>query len=146
LIVSGGTQQQMWDYLEMCESEFYAAGFEAVAKPSSVNGLKKFAAQEKGIPFHVYGALTYNETLERLKLTDTFEPIREGEKIKAVYLREPNPFHSHVMSAAYGCPADWKIEQWIDYETQCEKVFLSPVRDLLTVVGWTVRHEASLFD
>jgi DNA polymerase elongation subunit (family B) len=146
MLVSGQTQQDMWDYLKACEDTFCAAPFEDIGKPSSVNGLAKYAHHDKSIPFHVRGALCFNDTLTRMKMTDRYELIREGEKIMSVYLREPNPFHSNVMCAAHGCPPEWKIEQWIDYDTQLAKVFLDPLNSILECANWTLKKEVSLWD
>jgi DNA polymerase elongation subunit (family B) len=144
LLVEGGSQQDMWAYLAECEAKFCAAPFEDVAKPSSVNGLTKYAEGDKHVPIHVTGALVFNRLITMLN-DQSFEPIREGEKIKCVYLRQPNPFRSHVIAAAYGCPPAWEIEKWIDYRMQYDKTFLQPLRGILECAGWTTEPQPSLF-
>lgn len=145
-ILMNGTQQELWDYVANAHDEFCKAPFEDVAFPRSVNGLKKYAHQEKGVPIQVRGAQAFNNALVKFQLTREYEPIHEGEKTKFSYLRVPNPFHSNVISAPGNCPTEFNIEKWVDYETQWEKAFVEPLNTILGCAGWTLKYEASLFD
>lgn len=140
-----GTQQELWDYIAKSQAEFMKAPFEDVAFPRSVNGLKKYTGQSGAVPIHVKGALTFNETLVRRPDAEE-EPIYEGQKIRFAYLRTPNPFGSHVMSAPDGCPASWQIENYLDYHKQWEKSLLEPLNAILECAGWSAIRVASLFD
>lgn len=146
LMVSGATQDDVWAFMKKCEKDFCSAPFEDIAKPTSVNGLKKYAGQTKGVPIHVAGSLAFNNMLESTSLGQDYEPIRDGEKVKVAYLKKPNPFHVHAMAASFGCPPEWNIEKWIDYDTQYNKVFLDPISAILKVAGWSAVKEPSLFD
>lgn len=141
-----GTQQDVWDYIAKSQLEFVGATFEDIAFPRSVNGLKKYSGRDKSVPIHVKGAIAFNEALVRTKLDKEYEPIHEGEKIRFAYLREPNPFHVHVMSAPEGCPPEWNIEKWLDYDTMFEKALVEPLEAILSCAGWTTQKVASLFD
>jgi len=111
-----------------------------------VNGLKKYAQQFRSVPIAVAGAKAFNANLDRTELTKQYERIMDGEKIKYAYLRQENPFFTHVMSAPDGCPPEWNIEQYIDYNTQFAKSFTEPLNAILKAAGWTLQHEESLFD
>ena len=41
-------------------------------------------------------------------------------------------------------PTEFKLEQYIDYETQFEKTFLAPMRFILQAIGWEHEPKASL--
>ena len=140
------SQEDVWSYLEGCRAKFVGAPFEDIAFPRSVNGLKKYAQMDKGIPIHVKGAMAFNAALEEKGLTKEYEPVHEGEKIRFAYLREPNPFHVHVMSAPEGCPPEWDIEKWLDYETMFDKSLVEPLEAILSCAGWSTAKTASLFD
>jgi DNA polymerase elongation subunit (family B) len=139
-----GRQDELWAFVEKSEREFKAASFEEIAFPRTCNGIEKYAHQEKSVPIHVAGALAFNRHLEKTGLTE-HEPIREGEKINFVYLRQPNPFGSHVMAALQGCPDEWQVEQYIDYNAQWDKTFLQPVNVILTAAGWSTEEVATLW-
>lgn len=144
-ILMTGTQEQLWEHIAESEQKFRSAGFEDIAFPRSANNLAKYAGRDKGVPIHVRAVLTFNDALQRTGLAHMYEPVREGEKIKFAYLREPNPFFSHVIGATHGCPPEWDIEKWLDYETQFDKTFREPLNAILTCAGWTLEQEASLW-
>lgn len=145
-ILMTGDQNALWACVKRCEEEFHKATFEDIARPLSANKLDEYESDvDKTKPIQVAGALCFNDALKAQNLLDQYEPIMSGEKIRYAYLRKPNPFHSHVMSATHGCPAQWNIEKWIDYPTQFEKVFLNPLEDILAAAGWTSHQESALF-
>jgi DNA polymerase elongation subunit (family B) len=145
-LLMNGTQQELWSYVVRCEQEFKQAPFEDVAFPRSINGLKTYANQDKSVPIAVRGAKAFNEGLIRTGLQKYYEPLVDGEKIKFAYVRPENPFFTHVMSAPDGCPPEWNIEQYLDYDTQFMKSFLEPLKTILAAAGWTLQFEDSLFD
>lgn len=140
-----GTQEELWDYIAKSRSEFVGASFEDIAFPRSVNGLKKYGSRDKGIPIHVKGAIAFNEALVRFGQEKEYEPVHEGEKIRFAYLREPNPFHVHVISAPEGCPPEWEIEKWVDYDTMFEKSLIEPLEAILSCADWSAERTASLW-
>lgn len=140
-----GDERGIWSYIEKSEAAFRAAPFEDVAFPRSVNGIKKYEGKVKSVPIHVAGSLAFNQSLDRTNLSTTYEKIRDGEKIRFAYLKQPNPFFSHVMAAPDGCPPEWDVEKWLDYDMQWSKVFLEPLNVILKCMGWTTKHEASLW-
>ena len=74
---------------------------EEIAYPRSCNNLKKYSSStdiyQKSTPIHVKGALLYNNMLKKKKLVK-YEQIQEGDKIKFIVLREPNPLREKVIS------------------------------------------------
>jgi hypothetical protein len=145
-LLMNAQQSDVWEYIIECRKKFFAASFEDVAFPRGVNGIGKYTGTTKGVPIHVRGALAFNDMLTRTKLTNQYELIHEGEKIKFAHLRVPNRFFSHVISAPGFCPPEWEIEKWVDYDMQFDKSFLEPLQTILSCAGWSVKHEPSLFD
>ena len=54
--------------------------------------------------------------------------IQEGDKIKFIKLKEANPFKFDVISYMTNLPPEFKLQQYVDYDTQFEKTFLDPMR------------------
>ena len=71
------------------------------------------------------------------------------DKIKFLKLLEVNPFKFDVISYITKLPTEFKLEQYIDYETQFEKTFLDPMRFILrspTVETRTKAKSLGAFD
>lgn len=140
-----GQQPDLWAYIENCEKEFRAAQFEDISFPRSCNGITKHTRDDKSLPIHVAGALTYNDHLVKTGLSGDYEAIRNGEKVKFAYLREGNPFGSHVIAATQGCPPEWEIEKWLDYTKQFNKTLIEPLNAILTCAGWNTEEVPALW-
>jgi len=140
-LLMNGTQESVWDYIKSQRAVFGRAKFEDIAFPRSVNGLEKYRDDRKGCPIQVRGALVYNELIAGMA---KYERIRDGQKIRFAYLLDENRFGSHVLAAPYGCPAAWKVEAMLDYETQWQKAVLAPLEAILAAAGWTVEQQNEL--
>jgi DNA polymerase elongation subunit (family B) len=81
-------------FVQDLESEWNKLKPEDIAFPRSVNGLKEYSDKSKifrkGAPIHVRGALIYNHLIQSRDLEKKYQYIQEGDKIKFLYLREPN--------------------------------------------------------
>lgn len=145
-----GEQEQVQDYIAAFKDEFKKLPVEDIAFPRSMNGLKQYSCNKsiwsKGTPIHVRGALVYNHQLDKLGLKKRHQRIQEGEKIKFIYLKQPNNFHTDVISFTNSCPKEFNIEEYVDYELQFQKSFVDPLRIILDSIGWSVEKVNSLED
>ena len=128
--------------------EFFKLEPESIAFPRSCNNLKKYRDANnifiKGTPIHVKGALIYNHQIKQFGLQNKFPFIQEGDKIKFIKLINANPFKFDVISYITTLPKEFKLQQYVDYETQFEKTFLDPMRFILQAIGWEHEPTASL--
>jgi len=147
-IIVSGTEEDIINYIETFKTQFYNMRMEEVAFPRSVKGLKKYkdpaSIYTKGSPIHVKGSLIYNHMLRSKKLTKKYPIIQEGEKIKFVYLKDPNPAGDKVISVLNSLPSEFELEKYIDYDTQFSKSFVEPLKGVLDVIGWDTEHRSSL--
>ena len=128
--------------------EFMKLPAESIAFPRSCNNLKKYRDHSnifiKGTPIHVKGALIYNYQIHKLGLKNKYPYIQEGDKIKFIKLVQANPFKFDVISYITSLPPEFKLQDYIDYETQFEKTFLDPMRFILDAIGWKAEPQANL--
>ncbi len=119
-----------------------------IAFPRGVNGLKKYKSvsdiYSKGAPIHVRGSLLYNYYIGRNKLTHKYPLIQEGEKIKFLYLKTPNPIHENVISFFQNLPPEFNLDKYVDYNRQFEKSFFEPLKNVLECIGWNSERSVSL--
>ncbi len=121
---------------------------EQIAFPRSCNNLRKYSSSSdifiKGTPIHIKGSLIYNWHLKNQNLDQRYPLIQEGDKIKFILLKEPNPFKFNVCAYLSTLPREFKLQDYIDYEVQFEKTFLDPMRFILGAIGWNAEPQASL--
>ena len=124
--------------------------FDEVAFPRSVKNLQKYmdAADlyKKGTPIHVRGTLIYNHLLEEKGLTNRYETIYNGDKIKFCYMKLPNPVRENVLAASNGIPPEFELDRFIDFDKQFEKGYLEPIKTILDAIGWKTEKTATLED
>ena len=141
-IIMKGGEQELNDFLISFRKEFKNLPPEDIAYPRSCNGLKKFGSSSsifiKGTPMHIKGSLVYNHMIKQKKLDFKYQYIQEGDKIKFVELRQPNPLGCNVISFMGTLPTELDIAKYIDYDTQYEKSFVDPLSFVTEKIGWVI--------
>jgi hypothetical protein len=143
-----GTEQQIQDYIREFEYKYRKMSPELIAFPRGVNGVDKYTNRSsiysQGTPMHVRGALLYNFYLKEKQLTSKYELINEGDKIKFIYLKEPNLIKENCIAFINQMPEEFNLKQYVDYDTMFEKSFLEPLATILNGVGWNAKPQATL--
>ena len=79
---------------------------------------------------------------------DKVEKIQQGDKIKFIYLKEPNPIGGSrgdkVISFPTKIPKELDLHRFVDYDKQFVKSFLDPLETILGVIGWKSKEVATL--
>jgi DNA polymerase elongation subunit (family B) len=148
-VILAGDQKDLHTYVMDFRKEFDKLPIQEIAFPRGVNGLKQYAGSPiytKGTPIHVRGSLLFNHHCKRLGIDKKYQPIRDGDKIKFVYARTPNPFNEDVIAFPQVLPKEFKMEAYIDYDKMFEKVFLDALQIVIEPLGWKTQEESSLED
>ena len=149
-IIMTKKETDLHKFIDDFRREFRKLPVEDIAFPRSVNGLKEYSDEsnifKKGTPIHVKGALVYNHFLREMKLTKRYQLIQEGEKIKFVYLKQPNIFNNNTLAFLSGIPKQLEADQYIDHDLQFEKSFLEPLDIILSTINWKTEAVNSLED
>ena len=140
------TQQAIDDF----KSFFKTLPADQIAFPRGVSKVREFKdhtnVYKKGTPIHVRGSLLYNKVVQDLDLKKKYTMVQNGDKIKFIYLRKPNPIHENVIAFPDYLPEEFGLAKYIDYDLQFKKTFLDPIEPILDAVGWTSEEVASLED
>lgn len=148
-IVMNGSNDDLIDYIDEFRKEFFKLPFHRVAFPRGLNGITKYhdpiARWKSGTPVQVKGALIYNDLIEQRGLSKTHPKLRDGDKIRFSYLKQPNPTMDKVITCPDELPPELSdLAAYIDYNMQFEKSFLDPMTKILGVIGWETEHRATL--
>jgi len=138
------------DFVENTWRDFQKMSPEQIAFPRGCNNLEKYSdaasIYSKGTPMQVRGALMYNHVLKRDNLTMKHERIQDGEKIKFLYLKEPNHLGENCIAFNAKLPPEFDLHRYVDYELMFQKAFIDPMNTIATAINWTPRPVASLED
>ena len=146
-VIMQGTESDVQNFIANFRTEFYNLPPESVGRNSGTDNIEKYMSSgtyKKGCPMHVRGAILYNKFLKEKKLNKTYEAVKSGDKIKFVYLKLPNPLHENIISFPNVLPKQLGLDEYVDYETQFNKVFLSPVESILEAIGWNAEKKDTL--
>lgn len=131
------------------EKEFLNLPVEDLAAPTGMNGLDDHSDPKtlfkKGTPAHVKGSLIYNEFLRRKGLDKKYPTIKEGEKVKWIYLKSPNPIHYDVIAFSNMLPPELNLSKYVDRRIMFNKVLVDPIKAILDVIGWTTETQRGLW-
>lgn len=160
-IILGGTEPELVAFVAQFKEEFKTLPISDIAFPRGCNGLEKYRNKDgtvkmtytylggyedeavtgnaiylSGTPIHVKGALIFNHWLRKMKLTEQYELIQNGEKVKFVLLKPGNMFDDSVLSFIRRIPKEFELERQVDYDLQFEKTFREPLNIVLAAIGW----------
>lgn len=100
----------------------------------------------KGTPINARAALLYNSLIDKLSLGLKYPKVKEGDKIKFVYLKMPNPLGENVIAFVDSLPPEFGLHKFVDYNKMFEAVFDSPMQGMADALGWKTHEEISLDD
>jgi hypothetical protein len=115
-----------------------------VSRNTSVKDMSKYdvggqlGAFEKGTPAHVKSALTYNALLKHFHIDNLYEGIKDGDKIRWLYLKQ-NPYN--LEAVAFKGDNDPEqildiITTYIDYDALFEKELQKKIEDFYGALNW----------
>ncbi len=128
--------------------EFSKLTPEQISFPRGVTDIDKHSDRKmiygKACPIHVRGSLLYNHYIKEKGLEQRYEKIQNGEKIKFVYLKTPNPIKENIIAYPQTLPKELDLHRFIDYNKMFSSAFIEPLSSILDAVGWEVEPTASL--
>ena len=146
-VIMNKDEASLIQFIDEFRTHFKKLRPEEIAYPRSCNNLKKYSSStdvyQKSTPIHVKGALLYNNMLKKKKLVK-YEQIQEGDKIKFIVLKEPNPLREKVISFPTHLPPEFDLHKYINYDEQFDKSFLEPLRFIVNAINWNFEKQSTL--
>ena len=147
-IIMNSDEDALICFKDEFKNEFANSPVETIAFPRGCNGVSEYSDSssiyKKSTPIAVKGALLFNHHLKKHKLTKKYSTIKDGEKVKFVYLKTPNPIGEHVISFTNTLPKELELHNYIDYTKQFEKSFIEPLSTIGKVIGWDLERRTTL--
>jgi hypothetical protein len=146
-----GDKQKLLEYIDKTHKEFYTLGVNDIATPKSVNGVSEYVDEDSiysssngSVPIHSRGSVLYNHYINELGLTKKYPLINDGDKIKYTYLKMPNIIDENVIAFSTVLPEEFELTNMVDYETQWEKMFMSPINMICGAIGMILNNNITL--
>lgn len=144
-------KEELQRFIKKEREVFETLPFGDISFPRGMSNMHKFALANtiygKSTPMHVRAALMYNHHIKRLKLDNKYPLIGEGDKLRFCYLKLPNPIGEDVIAAPGDTlPEELGLQKFIDYERQFDSAFVTPIQNIIGVMGWSAEARASLED
>jgi DNA polymerase elongation subunit (family B) len=146
-ILTGKTNEDVDKELREFKLSLSGLDVSVIAKGGAVKEISKYdtktldkriGAFEKGTPAHVKAAITYNRLLKHYNCPFMYEPIRDGDKVKWVYLKQ-NPFGLDTVAFKnYNDPdviMDF-VKQYIDVDRIFEAELENKMDDFYKALKW----------
>ena len=147
-IILNKDENELIEYVKEFKETFYKLPVEEISFPRACNDVQKYFDSadifKKSTPIAVKGALIHNHILKKKKLTKKYSLVKDGEKVKFVYLKEPNPAASKVISFLHILPPEFELHNSIDTDMQFGKSFLEPLKVITNCIGWKIEKQATL--
>jgi len=144
-ILRSETEEQISDKVYNFKKEMTELPFVDVAKNSAVKNISKYLPKKrqlfelmKGTPAHVKAAISYNDLLSHYNAPYKYSPMRDGDKIKWVYLKT-NPLGLDAVGfTGYEDPPEIIefISTYIDHNKIFERELKGKLQDFFDAIGW----------
>lgn len=137
------------EYVSDFKAKFNSLPVEDIAFPRGVSEIDKWfdgKTYKSATPIHVRAAILYNQRSIDKSVKKKYDKIRNGDKIKFVYLKLPNPIKENVVGfpSAGELPTEFGLHNYIDLDTQFEKTFLMPLKGITDAIGWHLEEQSTL--
>jgi DNA polymerase elongation subunit (family B) len=146
-VVLHGSQKEIIQYIDEFRDEFNKLDPFEFAIAKTVNGMSTYHTTGKWLnktPAHVKASMTYNRMIDKLKLDKQYQKIKDGDSIRYLYLKEPNPARNECIAFPTMLPKEFGLDEYVDYNTMFDKSFLDAIRKLLGAIGWYEEEVTSL--
>ena len=160
-VIIASDEQTVQKAIKQFKEHFFSLPAHQVAFPRGANNITGFQdvvtwknqagdtvknyTYKKGTPIHVRGALLYNWRRKEMSLKN-YPELRNGDKLKFVYLRMPNPVKENVIAFPDYLPEEFGLHNYVDYELQFQKTFLDAIKPILDSIGWNAEPVSTLED
>ena len=94
----------------------------------------------KGMPIHIKSSYVYNQMLDKYNLTDKYESIGSGDKIRYFYVMQPNKYGINTMGYKYYYPEEFNKDFKPDVEKMFDKIVYSIIERFYEAVNWKLRR------
>lgn len=136
----------MIEWKDEVEEDFKNQPLSEIAKVQGVSNID-YAPGVKGVPMGARAVIVHNNYVKKIGIENEVQLLDAGNKVKIMYLQEPNIFGSNVIAWSDDKFAEIvKQSGCVDYNLCFEKFMLSPLELMTTALKWDVKRTTESLD
>lgn len=150
-VILNGNQAQLIDRVKDFRFRYNQMPLNKIASPRGVSDMDKWidrdtkALYKSGTPIHVKAAIHYNDFLKQNdEWARKYPAIKNGNKMKFVYLKQPNPLRNTAIGFPDELPTEFGLDKYLDRDTQFDKTFLQALKSIASLAKMDTEKRASL--
>lgn len=143
-IILESNEEELKEWLKNVRLLYLDQNLMDIAKISSVSSSKYRLGVDKSIPINSRAFLVTNDYINSLN-TGEFQPLELGEKVRMLYLREPNPLKSNIFAFNNEKFAN-VFKDYIDWDTNFDKFFLKPLEIMTSPLNYNLHKETETLE
>jgi DNA polymerase elongation subunit (family B) len=131
-------------FLEIYE-KFKSLPIEDIAFVMGIRDYEKYADKCndfslcKHMPIHVKAAYIHNLLLKKYNISNDYENINSGDKVRYFYVKLPNKYNISSLAYKYYLPDEFKKTFQVDIELMFEKIVFSVIDRFYEAVSWDLK-------
>lgn len=146
-MLNGVEQAQIAKHNAEFKKQFFTFSPEEISIPKGVSGINKYIKGngfEPSTPIQSRAAALFNQGLVKHNLEAQYPMVKEGDKIKYVYLKMPNTSKQNVIGYVDKLPKEFGLHRFIDYDTMYDKTYMAQMGTLMEAMGWQAKDKGVL--
>ena len=134
-----GNEEEIQEHVQKSIKTFMNASLNDIAPTSGISSVELLP---KGTPSHVKAAVAFNKYIKDNNLTH-IKPIRAGDKIKLLYLKENNPYGvNRIVYDPEILEKDFPLEKWVNRKKMLINQVIKPLQTFAVHRNWNIIQEA----
>ena len=141
-IIMSKNVKQIDGMFNQSKIDYSNAEISEVATTKGISNLEKYSDKCedlktcKGMPINAKAAYFYNYFLKFFEIENIYEPINSGDKMKIVYIKEPNPYNISVIGYKSKMPKEFLSVFEVDYDKMFNKSIYPVVKRFYSTMDW----------
>lgn len=135
-----GTEKEIQEHVKKSIHHFLEAPLGDIAPSSGIS--KPVQMLPKGTPSHIKAAIAFNKYIKEKKFTH-IKPIKIGDKVRIVHLKENNPYGNDRIVYDPEIPEkDFPLEKWVNRKKMLVNQVIKPLQTFAVHRNWNIIQEA----
>lgn len=142
LVINQDEEQANLKYMQLYD-EFNSLEVDSICKIMGITNMTKYHCNdfetEKGMPYHCKSAYFYNLVLDKLGIDKKYTKIRNGDKIKLLYLKSNNKFGINMIAYPNKYPEEFDKLFVVDRQLMFQKGVMDVLDPFYSALNLTIR-------